>query len=99
MSYTGSCSTPRGRRPASATGAPHVSVGVNEGGFVVITAELLGDGPVDASIAVGPEGTFACSISTGDTHLASTATDAQSFEQVLTDRLTQLGVRRQEDEV
>ena len=55
-------------------------VGVNEDGFVVITAEFPGDGLVEASIAVGPKGTCACRTSTGDTHLASTAPDARSFE-------------------
>ena len=68
------------------------SVGVNEDGFIVITAELSGNEIVEASIAVGPDGTYACRISAGDTHLASTAPDAPSFVQVLTSRLAEVGV-------
>ena len=67
-------------------------VGVSEDGFIVITAQLLGDNPVEASIAVGPEGTCACRVSAGETHLASTAPDAQSFEAELTERLGEIGV-------
>ena len=70
-------------------------VRVDENSFIVITAELSGDDLVEASIAVGPEGTCACRISTGDTHLASTAPDARSFEQVLTERLAEVGVHGQ----
>ena len=72
-------------------------VGVNEDGFVVITAEFRGDGLVEASIAVGPESTCACRISTGDTHLASTAPDARSFEVALKSRLAEIGVHRRDD--
>ena len=70
-------------------------VGVNEDGFIVITAELPGDDWVKASIAVGPEGTFACRISAGKAHVAATAADAGSFERVLEDRLAEVGVRVQ----
>ena len=66
---------------------------VDEEDFVVILAELAGDELVEASIAVGSEGTFARKISTGDTHLASTAPDVRSFKQILRDRLAELGVR------
>ena len=48
---------------------------------------------VDASIALGPEGTFAYRISTGDTHVASTAPHARSCERVLQSRLAEVGVR------
>ena len=45
-------------------------------------------GRVEARISVGPpEGTFACTMSAGDTHLASTAPDVRSFERVLKERL------------
>ena len=67
--------------------------GVNEDGFILITAELTGDTWVEASIAVGPEGTFAGRISAGKAHLASTAGDADSFEQALKQRLGEVGVR------
>ena len=77
----------------STFGEAVAGVQVNEDGFVVILAELAGDEPVEASIAVGPEGTFACRISTGDTHLASTAPDVRSFEQILRNRLAEVGVR------
>ena len=65
---------------------------VNEDGFIVVTAELSAAGAVEASIAVGPEGTCACTVSAGDTHLASTAPDVRSFERVLKDRLAEVGV-------
>ena len=68
-------------------------VRVSEDGFIVITAELPGDDLVEASIAVGPEGTCACRISAGVTHLASTAPDVRSFEQMLKNRLPEVGVR------
>ena len=66
---------------------------VSEDSFIVITAELSGNDRVRASIVAGPEGTCACRISTGDTHLASTASDARLFEQVLKNRLSAVGVR------
>ena len=65
---------------------------VNEDGFIVVTAELSAAGAVEASIAVGPEGTYACTVSAGDTHLASTAPDVRSFERVLEERLAEVGV-------
>ena len=65
---------------------------VNEDGFIVVTAELSAAGAVEASIAVKPEGTYACTISAGDTHLASTAADVRSFERVLKQRLAEVGV-------
>ena len=66
-------------------------VRVSEDGFIAITAHRPGDNPVEASIAVGPEGTFACTVSAGETHLASTAPDARSFERVLKERLAEVG--------
>ena len=65
---------------------------VSEDGFIVVTTELVGDGPVEASISIGPERTFACTVSAGDTHLASTASDVRSFKRVLKERLVEVGV-------
>ena len=64
------------------------SVRVGEDSFIVISAELPGDEQADVTIPVGPQGTCACRISAGGTHRAATAPDAESFEQILTDRLT-----------
>ena len=66
-------------------------VRVTEDGVVVITVELCGDELGEASIAVGPEGTFARKISAGDTDRCVTASDARSFERVLKERLWELG--------
>ena len=63
-----------------------VGVRVSDDGFIVINAELDGNDRVDTSIVVGPEGTCACRITVGDTHLASTASDARSFQKVLKSR-------------
>ena len=51
-------------------------VGVSEDNFIVITAEFPAENLIETMIAVGPEGTCACKISAGDTHLASTALGA-----------------------
>ena len=48
---------------------------------------------VEATIAVGPDGTCACKISAGEAHVAATAPDARSFEQVLKDRLAEVVAR------
>ena len=69
---------------------------VDEDGFIVIIAKLPGDDLIEANIAVGPEGTCACKISTGNTHVASTAPDVRSFERVLKQRLTEVGVHGQQ---
>ena len=68
-------------------------VRVSEENFIVITAALLRGGPVETTIAVGPEGTCACRIDTAQKHFASTSPDARLFEQILTVRLTGVGVR------
>ena len=68
------------------------SVQVTEDGFIVAGAEVAGDGLVDVSITVGPEGTCACRGSAGGAHMAFTAADARSFETVLTEGLAQVGV-------
>ena len=65
---------------------------VSEDGFIVVIAELSGVDAVEASIAVGPEGTYACTVSAGDTPLSATAPDARSFERVLKKRLAEVGV-------
>ena len=79
----------------AAFGRGIVGVRVSDDGYIAITAELTGDGTVEASIAVGPDGTCACRISAGDTHRACTAPDARSFEPVLKRRLAEFGVRCQ----
>ena len=63
---------------------------MNEDGFIAVTAEL--SAVVEASIAVGPEGSFACTVSAGDTHLACTAPYLRSFERALKERLAEVGV-------
>ena len=73
-------------------------VRVGEDGFIVITAELSGDGLVEASVVVGPEGTCACRISARGTHLATTAPDVGSFEQILKKRLAEVGVHGRDAE-
>ena len=73
-------------------------VRVSEENFIVITATFSRDESVEATIAVGPEGTCACKISAGGRHLASAAPDARSFAQVLRDRLAEVGVGCQDSE-
>ena len=67
-------------------------VQVRDDGFIAITAEFSGDVVVKATTVVGPDGTCACRISAGATHLAATAPDARSFQDVLRKRLTEVGV-------
>ena len=71
-------------------------VRVSEEGFIVVAAELAGNGLVEASIAVGPDGTCACRVSAGGAHMACTAADGRSFERVLKERLAEAGVRRRD---
>ena len=66
-------------------------VRVSEDGFIVVTAEVSA-GEVEATVAVGPEGTCACTLSAGDTHLACTAPDVRSFERAVRERLAEVGV-------
>ena len=68
-------------------------VRVSEDGFLVVMAEFSENEPVEATIAVGPDGTCAHKISAGKAHIAATAPDARSFEQVLKDRLAEVGAR------
>ena len=65
---------------------------VNEDGFIVVTAEFSAAGAVEASIAVGPDETCTCTVSAGDTHLASTAPDVRYFKRALKERLAEVGV-------
>ena len=69
-----------------------VGVRVSDENFIVITAEFFGDDVIETTIAVGPEGTCACKMSVGETHLGYMAPDVQSFERVLKDRLADMGV-------
>ena len=77
---------------SAAPGCRIAGVRVNEDGFIVATAELSAAGGVETSIAVGPEGTYAGTVSAGDTHLACTAPDVRSFERALEQRLAEVGV-------
>ena len=77
---------------SAALGGRVAGVRVNENGFIVVTAELSAVAVVEVSIAVGPEGSFACTVSAGDTHLACTAPDLRSFERALNERLAEVGV-------
>ena len=77
---------------SAAPGCRIAGVRVNEDGFIVATAELSAAGGVEASIAVGPEGTCAGTVSAGDTHLAATAPDVRSFERAVKERLAEVGV-------
>ena len=77
----------------AALGSRVAGVRVNEDGFIVVAAEFSGGaGAVGATIAVGPDGTCACTVSAADTHLAVTAPDVRSFERALWERLAEVGV-------
>ena len=67
-------------------------VRLNEDSFIVLRAEVPGDDVIDVTIAVGPDGTCACKVSTANGDLASAAPDVRGFEQVLADRLAEVGV-------
>ena len=70
-------------------------VRVNEDSFIVVTATVPGDDVIDVTIAVGPDGTCACKVSTAAGDVASAAPDVRALEQVLASRLADLGVRGQ----
>ena len=76
----------------SAFGCVIAGMRVSEEGFIVVTAEPSAADAVEASITVGPEGTCACTVSAGDTHLACTAPDVQSFERAVRERLAEAGL-------
>ena len=77
----------------STYGGGVTGVRVNEDSFIVVAAAVPGDDVVDLTIAVGPDGTCACRVSTADGDRASAAPDVRAFEQVLASRLAQVGVR------
>ena len=54
---------------------------------------------LEASIAMGPEGNFACRMGADDTHLASTTPDVRSFERILNSRRDDTGMHGQRDAV
>ena len=73
-------------------------VRVTEDGFIVVAAAFSADGTVEASIAVGPEGAYTCTVSAGDTHLACTAPDVRHFERILKESLAEVGVLGRESD-
>ena len=79
----------------STYGGAFTGVRVSEDSFIVIRAEVPGDELVEVTIAVGPDGTCACQVSTARGQLASASPDTRALEQVLTSRLAELGVRGQ----
>ena len=79
----------------STYGCGIAGVRVSEDSFIVITAEVWGNEPVEVKIAVGPDGTCACKVSTAHGQAASASPDARSLEQVLASRLAEAGVRGQ----
>ena len=81
----------------STYGGAVTGVRVNEDSFIVFTAGASGDESVEVTVAVGPDGTCACKVSTADGQRASAAPDVRAFEQVLASRLAAVGVRAQDD--
>ena len=69
------------------------AVRVNEDSFIVIRAEVPGDDVIDVTIAVGPDGTCACRVSTAQGDRASASPDARSLEDLLKSRLAEAGVQ------
>ena len=80
----------------STYGGAVTGVRVNEDSFIVVTATVSGDDVIDVTIAVGPDGTCACKVSTADGDLASAAPGVRAFEQVLAGRLAEVGVPRRD---
>ena len=79
----------------STYGGGITGVRVSEDSFIVITAEIPGNELIAVTIAVGPDGTCACQVSTAHGQVASAAPDTRSLEQVLSSRLAEVGVRGQ----
>ena len=69
------------------------AVRVNEDSFIVLRAEVPSDDVIDVTIAVGPDGTCACRVSTAHGDRASASPDARSLEDVLKSRLAEAGVQ------
>lgn len=76
----------------STYGGAVTGVRVNEDSFIVATATVPGDDVIDVTIAVGPDGTCACKVSTAGGHLASAAPDPHVFEHVLASRMAEAGM-------
>ena len=76
-------------------GGAVTGVRVNEDSFVVIAATVPGDDVIDVTLAVGPDATCACKVSTADGDRATAAPDVRAFEQVLAHRLGEVGARPQ----
>ena len=81
----------------STYGGGIAGVRVSEDSFIVITAEIPGNELIEVTIAVGPDGSCACKVSTAHGQVASASPDTRSLEQVLTSRLAEVGVRGQVD--
>ena len=79
----------------STYGGAVAGVRVSEDSFIVVSAEIPGNELVEVTIAVGPDGTCACRVSTARGQVASASPDTRALEQVLTSRLAELGVRGQ----
>ena len=77
----------------STYGGAVTGVRVNDESFVVVTATVPGEDVIDVTLAVGPDGTCACKVSTAAGDSASAAPDVRAFEQVLASRLGEVGVR------
>ena len=75
----------------STYGSAVTGVRVNEDSFIVVTATVPGGDVIDVTIAVGPDGTCACKVSSADGQRASAAPDVRAFEQVLATRLAEAG--------
>ncbi len=71
------------------------SVQVSEDSFIAITAVVSANELVEETIAVGPDGTCACKVSTAPGQVASASPDTRSLRKVLTSRLEEVGVRSQ----
>lgn len=82
------------RRRSSNSHSSIAGAGVSEDGFIVITAEFSENELVEATIAVGPDGTCACKISAGEAHVAATAPGRALVRAgALKDRLAEVGAR------
>ena len=81
----------------STYGGAVTGVRVSEDSFIVVKAEVPGNELVEVTIAVGPDGTCACQVSTVRGQVASASPDPRALEEVLTSRLAELGVRGRAD--
>ena len=69
------------------------TVRVNEDSFIMVTAAVPGNDVIDVTIAVDPDGTCACKVSSADGDLASAAPGVRAFEPVLASRLAEAGLQ------